>query len=127
MVLFVFTDLPRLPVNALVVSIPSGLESLNSLFDVLRTELGLPDYFGANLDALSEVLRDLHWVDQSCVVLLHSGQTFRDDKLFGVYLSILQECVDDWRRDQEGRLVVIFPASMEERVRSLLASETGGK
>ena len=127
MVPFVFTDLPNVPDNALVVSIPSGLENLNSLFDVLRTELGLPDYFGANLDALSEVLRDLHWVDQSCLVLLHSGHTFSDDKLFGIYLSILQECVDDWKRDQEGRLVVIFPASMEERVRSLLASENAGQ
>lgn len=124
---FVFTDSPSMPANALVVSIPSGLENLNSLFDVFRTELGLPDYFGANLDALSEVLRDLHWVDQSCVVLLHNGATFSDDKLFGVYLSILQECVDDWKRDQDGRLVVIFPANMAEQIRNLLAPKTGAR
>ena len=127
MVPFIFTDSPSSPDNALVVSIPSELDNLNSLFDVLRTGLGLPDYFGANLDALSEVLRDLHWVDQACVVLVHMGTTFSDDKLFGVYLSILQECVDDWKRDQEGRLVVMFPAKMESQVSNLLASETAGQ
>jgi RNAse (barnase) inhibitor barstar len=127
MVPFVFTDTPNSVDDAVVVSIPSGLDNMDSLFDVLRTQLGLPDYFGANLDALSEVLRDLHWVDQACVVLVHDGSTFKDAKLFGVYLSILQECVEDWKRDQEGRLVVVFPSKMEEQVASLLASETAGQ
>jgi RNAse (barnase) inhibitor barstar len=123
MVPFMFTDTPSSVDDALVVSIPSGFDNMDSLFDVLRTKLGLPDYFGANLDALSEVLRDLHWVDQASVVLLHDGSTFKDAKLFGVYLSILQECVEDWKRDQEGRLVVVFPSKMEEQVASLLACE----
>ena len=113
MVPFVFDDSPIVPESSLVVAIPSRLDDFNALFGVLRERLGLPEYFGSNLDALSEVLRDLHWVDQSCVVLSHNGATFNDEKLFGVYLSILQECIDDWKRDQDGRLVVVFPSNME--------------
>ena len=97
-----------------------GLESLNGLFEVLRERLRLPDYIGTNLDALSEVLRNLHWVEQASVVLLHDGVIFKDVTLFDVYLSILKECVDEWERGQVGRLiVVVFPAKLNERVSQL--------
>lgn len=100
--------------------VPEGLESLNGLFEVLRERLRLPDYIGTNLDALSEVLRNLHWVEQASVVLLHDGVIFKDVTLFDVYLSILKECVDDWERGQVGRLiVVVFPAKLNERVSQL--------
>jgi len=38
---------------------------------------------------------------------------------FGVYFSILKECVDDWERGQVGRLIIVFPAKLNERVSQL--------
>lgn len=116
---FIFTDSPIAKADTMLVVIPKGIPSLNVLFDILKKSLSLPEYFGENLDALSDCLTDLHWVDQRCVLMVHEGQTFYDERLFGTYLSVLGECVEDWQRDPEPRLYVAFPLNMSDKIRSL--------
>lgn len=117
---FVFADTITPDEKRLVVTIPSHLSTFSELYAVLKSELGLPAYFGENLDALSDCLRDLHWVDQEVVLLVHSGIPFVDEKSRQMYLSILRECVMDWERDQPGRLQVQFGRADQERVEEML-------
>jgi len=117
---FAFVNTVIADEKTLVVTIPSNLSTFSELYAVLKSELGLPEYFGGNLDALSDCLRDLHWVDQEVVLLVHGDIPFVDEKARQMYLSILRECVMDWERDRPGRLQVQFGTADRERVEDVL-------
>jgi RNAse (barnase) inhibitor barstar len=116
---FSFVDTIAADEKTLVVKIPSQLSTFSELYAVLKSELGLPDYFGENLDALSDCLRDLHWVEQEVVLFVHNGIPFSNERSRQAYLSILRECVMDWERDQPGRLQVQFGTADRERVEEI--------
>jgi RNAse (barnase) inhibitor barstar len=128
---FAFVNTITADQKTLVVKIPSHLTTFGELYAVLKRELGLPDYFGENLDAFSDCLRDLNWVEQGVVLLVHNGIPFDDEKSQQIYLSILRECVMDWERDQPGRLQVQFGMEDQERVEAMLQQieldETAGQ
>ena len=96
-------------INDFVAYVPSGLKDRNSLFEALRRELQLPNYFGNNWDALSECLRDLSWIKNRRVVIRHQDLPPLDAKGITTYLQILSECVRDWKPDEDHELVVAFP------------------
>jgi RNAse (barnase) inhibitor barstar len=52
----------------------TNLPSLTSLYNYLKTELSLPDYFGDNLDALADSLTDLGHLGVDEVVLIIENQ-----------------------------------------------------
>ncbi len=45
-------------------------DTMEKIYATLKTQLSLPDYFGNNLDALSDVLNDLEWVKEKKVKLI---------------------------------------------------------
>ena len=117
---FVFTDAAYVgDGGSVIVIIPENLDRVDDLFIVFKEQLGLPEYFGKNWDALSESLRDLSWVPQHTVALVHQGRTFVDDKLWAVYLDVLKECIEDWEKDEEHCIVAIFPETCRDEVSKL--------
>jgi RNAse (barnase) inhibitor barstar len=103
--------------------IPAGIETKKQLLDALDANLGFPDYFGGNWDALWDCICDLSWLDPVQVVLVHEDLPMRaDDVSLTKYLSILRDAVAAWNERPEHELVVIFPEEVEGTIGELLAA-----
>lgn len=102
------------PRGAHVARIPAGIDGKTALFRALVPALALPDWFGANWDALEECLKDLSWMERKLVVLLHEDLPALPKKELATYLSILSDAVADWKEGEEHALVVVFPAGAEK-------------
>jgi RNAse (barnase) inhibitor barstar len=98
----------------------SDISSRHQLFERYAAGLSFPDYFGDNWDALDECLRDLHWVRQKRVVILHEDLPRLPENEMGVYIAILARAVEDWFGDEAHELQVVFPESAEHHVRDLM-------
>jgi len=107
------------PRGAHVARIPSGIDGKTALFRALVPELALPDYFGANWDALEECLRDLSWIEKKTVALVHEDLPSLPGKDLLTYLSVLSEAVNDWKDGDAHALAVVFPPAAEKRVAAL--------
>ena len=101
-------------------TLPSGCETREELFDAFKSTLGLPEYFGGNWDALSECLRDLSWISQHTVVLIHTGRPLVSDDEFRTYIDVLRECITDWKEGEEHSLIVVFPEELRSTVSALM-------
>jgi RNAse (barnase) inhibitor barstar len=99
--------------NDFIATMPTGLDSRRKLFDALRTQLQLPDYFGNNWDALSDVLKDLSWIKPRRVIILHQDFPKLDAKTMEGYLDVLSDAAQDWKSGEDHELVVVFPARGE--------------
>lgn len=93
-----------------VARIPAGLTDTHGLMVALRNGLGLPSYFGFNWNALSDCLRDLHWLEQRTVVLAHEDLPRLPAPDLAVYLNVLDEAVKSWAPEEDHSLRVLFPA-----------------
>jgi hypothetical protein len=107
---FIFTDTASLDANTFVVRVRIGLETADALLQSLFEEARLPGYFGFNWDALSDCLRDLHWVEPKEVVLVHADLPKLPRADLRTYLDVLAECVASWQPGEEHSLTVVFPA-----------------
>jgi hypothetical protein len=107
---FNFTDTPSFSPTAFVAQIPAALTTKEALLQALYEHVRLPGYFGFNWDALSDCLRDLHWIDRHEVVLLHADlpQLPRED--LRIYLEVLAESVASWEPGEPHSLEVVFPS-----------------
>jgi hypothetical protein len=99
-----------------IVTLPSGIRDRSELFELLRSRLPLPDYFGGNWDALSECLRDLSWLTQRRVALVHEELPRLPPSDLATYLSVLAECVADWKPGAEHELLVVFPRRARQTI-----------
>lgn len=117
---FVFDDRPALAPGARVAQIPAGLTTTRALLDALYKELALPGYFGFNWNALSDCLRDLHWIAESSVVLCHGDLPPLPEAELRSYLEVLAEAVQSWQPGEPHSLQVVFPESVQERTAALL-------
>ena len=94
----------------------SGINSKDELFKQLSVKLEMPNYFGYNWDALSDCLRDFHWIEQQKIILVHDDYPQLNEHELSTYLQVLFEAVQDWKEGEEHSLEVVFP----ESVRSLV-------
>ena len=72
-----------------------------------------PDYFGFNWDALSECIRDFHWITQQGIVLVHDELPAIDEASLLIYMNILIDAVNDWKEGEEHYLEIVFPKNAE--------------
>ena len=91
----------------------SKINSKNGLFKTLNIKLKLPDYFGFNWDALSECLKDFHWIPQQGIVIVHDELPAIDEASLHTYMNILIDAVDDWKEGDEHYLEIVFPKNAE--------------
>ena len=110
-----------IPRGAHVARIPEGIDSKTALFRALVPALALPDFFGANWDALEECLKDLSWIGKRTVAIVHEDLPALEKRELASYLSILSDAVMDWKEGEDHALVVVFPAS----ARRALAPKSG--
>jgi RNAse (barnase) inhibitor barstar len=102
------------------VLIPGDISNRDMLFQRLAEDLGFPDYFGKNWDALSDCLRDFHWRNEHRIVIAHSGLPKLRQGDVKTYLEILSDAVEDWRRTGDRDLVVAFPPDTRQAVENIL-------
>lgn len=102
--------------DRLVVRVPTGLASKEALLDELYQSLELPGYFGGNWDALSDCLRDLHWVRQREVVIIHQDIPALRAHEVREYLMVLSDAVKDWDDTEDHQLHIHFSTELKDRV-----------
>jgi RNAse (barnase) inhibitor barstar len=119
-----------------VLEVPAGIQSKRELLEALARAGRFPDYFGRNWDALSDCLRDLQWISEKHIVIVHGDVPLRSNpKECKIYLDILREAIDDWARTagplanavglpvlSDHALRVLFPRSERSGVTNILAS-----
>jgi RNAse (barnase) inhibitor barstar len=78
----------------------SSVRSKRRLMEALAAGLALPDYFGANWDALADCLTDLEWMPAPGYVLMLRGLTGlarQSPKDYAILLEVLFDAAQFWR------------------------------
>jgi RNAse (barnase) inhibitor barstar len=97
-----------------------GIFDADKLLDEVAKSLNFPAYFGENWNALFDCLRDFNWIEEERICLIHKEVPSIEIEDLKVYLEILRDAVNDWKDGEDHEFFVLFPASSEGRVRSLL-------
>lgn len=92
------------------------------LFAALYEKLHLLGYFGCNWNALFDCLRDLHWVEQRRIVIVHEDLPLLPALEMKVYLEVLRDAALDWKSGDPHHLEVIFTESDRETVKRLISN-----
>ena len=76
-----------------------GSEKIESMLDVLGQTLGFPEWYGANLDALSDCLTDFSWHESRGYVLVISGAdtSHATSSAFAEINAVFTHAIDEWR------------------------------
>lgn len=107
--------------DALVVRIPAGVRTKRALLKQFARQLKLPGYFGWNWDALEDCLRDLTWLADSRIVVLHESVPLsRGRKNRRTYLRVLIEVLAFWHDSGQRRFGVVFPTACQRVVEKCL-------
>lgn len=121
-----------------VLRVPTGICLKADLISALASAGRFPDYFGGNWDALLDCLRDLSWIGNRKVVILHSDVPLSDSPSeCRTYLEILQTALADWSGTGrlgatepppewpyvEHELRIVFPTEARAAIARLAADE----
>lgn len=119
---FIFTDCDDHPElqGSFKGIVGSAIFDADRLLDEVAKSLKFPAYFGENWNALFDCLRDLSWIEEERICLIHEELPSIGNEDLRVYLEILRDATDDWKAGEVHQFYVLFPACIEERVRSLL-------
>jgi hypothetical protein len=99
-----------------VIDVPPTVTTKEEIIATLAKALEVPDYFGANWDALDESLRDLSWVPQRVVSIRHSAVPNLPIDVLRMYLDILARAVRSWKAEENHVVKVSFPASARDAI-----------
>lgn len=104
-----------------VARVAVGVSSKEQLLDILAKQLRFPDYYGRNWDAFEECLRDLSWVKECRVWLVHEALPIGigEDNL-KTYIEILANCLTEWQEREEHEVTVAFPEQAREAIINIL-------
>ena len=80
--------------NEVFVAEIDPVTSKSELLNEFNTKLNFP-YFGFNWDALEENLRNLCWIQQKNIFIVHKG-LYLPTKDYEIYLSIAKNCAQFW-------------------------------
>ena len=105
----------EIPTDSHVVLVPNGITDAKQLLSVLNEKLSFP-YFGFNWNALSDCLRDLQWIKERHVILIHNDLPALNAPDLENYLGVLDECIREWQTRGIPRLVVVFPEACGKQI-----------
>jgi RNAse (barnase) inhibitor barstar len=86
----------------------------------LSDKLSFPSFFGFNWDALFDVLRDFSWIEQKTIVLIHDDMPQLKEQEMKIYLEILADAAQDWKKGENHDLEIIFPESDKTKIQQIL-------
>ena len=118
--------------GSFVIRVPTGICSAHDLFEAYASEARFPWYFGRNWDALLDCLRDLAWIKNEYVVILHRDLPLSENEAdLRNYIEVLVGAVLGWANyDSQGRieppssmprfvphrLFVVFPSASQPQI-----------
>ena len=108
--------------DGFVATIAHGISNRDMLFQQYQEALKFPVGFGRNWDALEDCLRDLSWIPSRSVLIVHEDLPSLDPEVLKMYLSLLVDCVLDWKPADEHELIVAFPKKREAEILRLIGS-----
>lgn len=124
---FLFLDATRdCDRDGLVARVPAGTRGKRELLHRLAKQLHFPRYFGCNWDALEECLRDLSWLQERRIVILHEALPLRDPAQRRIYMHVLRDAIAAWRPGDAHELIAVFPASSRAWATAILEDQSAG-
>ena len=111
---------PRaVPREGHIARVQGGVGSKTALFAALVEALKLPEHFGHNWDALEECLRDLSWIPEKTVALVHEHLPGLPKKELMTYLEILSDAVNNWKPGDAHEFLVFLPPDARKPVMAM--------
>lgn len=107
------------PESAFIIHL-SNITSEEQLFNELNNKFKFPEYFGFNWNAVNDCLRDLHWIEQKNIALVHDELPGIDPTILKIYLQTLLNIMQDWKDDEIHCFEVVFPLTAEKLVTKLI-------
>jgi len=100
--------------------------SINDTEELLRSLyclLWFPGYFGFNWNSLYDFLRDLDWISERKVLIVHESLPGIPDSDLRIYLDVLKDCILDWINDEKHQLEVVFHEKDKDKIERLMLSD----
>ncbi len=105
--------------NSFFVKIDKKITSENELLDFYYTKFEFP-YFGFNWDALWDCLADLDWIKQRNIIIYHQKLPKLEGRDLKIYLSILYDAIEHWKKYEEHNFEVCFDMSDYDVVQQII-------
>jgi len=102
--------------------IDPNISDTDELLRSLYYLLWFPGYFGFNWNALYDCLRDLDWISENKVMIVHESLPGIPDSDLRIYLEVLKDCILDWVNDEKHQLEVYFNEKDQGEIERLLPS-----
>ncbi|PKN55321.1 MAG: hypothetical protein CVU56_22010 [Deltaproteobacteria bacterium HGW-Deltaproteobacteria-14] len=106
--------------DAAVVSLPPNADAKAEVLAAFAEQLRFPRGFRPTWDDLELCLRDLSWLAEPTVVVLHAALPRLSHNALAVYLDVLQNAAL-LRNPGSPRLICVFPSDARDYVTSLLS------
>jgi hypothetical protein len=94
--------------NIKTVLVSKEITNKDDLLKSLHSELILPSYFGFNWDALSDCLKDFHWLKETEINIIHESGFKLEPKDMAVYFGILKDAIKSWDGSKDHTLKIFF-------------------
>lgn len=121
MFLYVDNITPSIIDDSFVGIVQCDVSTVDKLLLLIADVLKFPGYFGENWNALSDCLRDFHWVEERVITLIHRETPNIGKQDLKIYIDVLAACVSDWKEGEDHKLVVVFPKDDEGMIESLVS------
>lgn len=102
--------------DAWVVKMPTSITTKSDLLEAFYEKFKFPEYFGFNWDALFDCLRDLSWIKEYLVVIIHRDLPLLSLDEMRKYFFLLSDAITTWGPDDDHQLEVVFHESLKEKV-----------
>lgn len=95
---FEYTTDPICEHEDFVLKVPANIVSKADLLAAFASAGHFPAYFGNNWDALLDFLRDLSWISNRRVLIVHDDLPLNESPEYcRTYLEVLQTAQSDWK------------------------------
>ena len=107
--------------NVFIAHMSEDVSTEEALFRDLKDKLHFPHYFGFNWNSVWDCLRDMSWITERGVIIVHKELPFVDDSILKAYIKLLVDASLDWKPGEAHFLKIYF----SERDRAKIGNMMG--